>query len=38
LVLLFKGFVAFVFVTIVYKDFSISTKLRSEPVAKETLI
>jgi hypothetical protein len=38
LVLLFKGFVTFVFVTVVYKGFSISTKLRPESVTRETLI
>jgi hypothetical protein len=38
LVLLFKGFVVFAFVTVIYKGFSISTKLRLEPVARKTLI
>jgi hypothetical protein len=38
LVLLFKGLVAFASVTIAYKGFSISTKLRPEPVARKTLI
>jgi hypothetical protein len=38
LVLLFKGLVAFVFVTVAYKSFSINTKLRPELVIRETLI
>jgi hypothetical protein len=36
LILLFKGLVAFVFVTVAYKGFSISIKLRPESVARET--
>jgi hypothetical protein len=38
LILLFKGFVTFVFIIIIYKGFSINTKLRPEPVVKKTLI
>jgi hypothetical protein len=38
LVLLFKGLVTFVSVTVTYKGFSISTKLRPELVIRETLI
>jgi hypothetical protein len=38
LVLLFKGLVTFTFVTVIYKSFSISIKLRPEPVTKKTLI
>jgi hypothetical protein len=38
LVLLFKGFVAFVSVIVTYKGFSISIKLRPEPVVRETLV
>jgi hypothetical protein len=38
LVLLFKGFVAFIFITVIYKGFSINTKLRLKSVAKKTLI
>jgi hypothetical protein len=38
LVLLFKSFVTFVFMTVIYKSFSISIKLRPEPVIKEILI
>jgi hypothetical protein len=38
LVLLFRGLVAFAFVTVAYKGFSISIKLRPELVARETLV
>jgi hypothetical protein len=38
LILLFKGFVVFIFVIVIYKGFSINIKLRSELVTKETLI
>jgi hypothetical protein len=38
LVLLFKGLVTFVSVTVTYKGFSINTKLRPEPVARKTLV
>jgi hypothetical protein len=38
LVLLFEGLVAFVFVIVAYKGFSISTKLRSKSVVRKTLI
>jgi hypothetical protein len=38
LVLLFKGFVTFVFVIVIYKGFSISIKLRLKLVTKKTLI
>jgi hypothetical protein len=38
LVPLFKGFVAFVSVTVAYKGFSISIKLRPELVIRETLV
>jgi hypothetical protein len=38
LVLLVKGFVVFVSVTVMYKGFSINTKLRSELVIRKTLI
>jgi hypothetical protein len=38
LVLLLKGLVMFVFITVTYKGFSISSKLRLKPVIKETLI
>jgi hypothetical protein len=38
LVPLFKGLVAFVSVTVIYKGFSISTKLRPKLVVRETLV
>jgi hypothetical protein len=38
LILLFKGFVVFASVTVVYKGFSINIKLRLKPVARETLV
>jgi hypothetical protein len=38
LILLFKGFVAFISVTIVYKGFSINIKLKLKLVTKEILI
>jgi hypothetical protein len=38
LVLLFKGFIMFVSVTVTYKGFSINTKLRLKLVIRETLI
>jgi hypothetical protein len=38
LILLFKGLVAFVFVIVMYKGFSISTKLRPELVIRKTLV
>jgi hypothetical protein len=38
LVLLLKGFITFVSITVIYKDFSISAKFKPELVAKETLI
>jgi hypothetical protein len=38
LVLLFKGLVTFVSVTITYKGFNISIKLRPELVVRKTLI
>jgi hypothetical protein len=38
LVLLFKGLVTFISVTVVYKGFSINTKLKLKLVAKERLI
>jgi hypothetical protein len=38
LVLLFKGFVMFVFIIVMYKGFSINIKRRPELVIKETLI
>jgi hypothetical protein len=38
LILLFKGLVVFISVTVTYKGFSISTKLKPEPVIKKTLV
>jgi hypothetical protein len=38
LVLLFKGLVMLIFITVIYKGFSISIKLRLKPVIKEALI
>jgi hypothetical protein len=38
LILLFKGFITFVFITVIYKGFSISAKFRPESVARETLV
>jgi hypothetical protein len=38
LVLLFKGFITFIFITVMYKGFSISVKFRLKPVIKKTLI
>jgi hypothetical protein len=38
LVLLFKGFITFVFITVMYKGFSINAKFRSKPVIREALI
>jgi hypothetical protein len=38
LILLFKGLIVFVFITVIYKGFNINTKLRPELVIKETLI
>jgi hypothetical protein len=38
LVLLFKGFVAFVFITVMYKGFSVNTKFKPESVAGKALI
>jgi hypothetical protein len=38
LILLFKGFIMFVFIIVMYKGFSINTKLRLKLVIKETLI
>jgi hypothetical protein len=38
LVLLLKGFVTFVFIIVIYKGFSISTKFRPKPVAEKAFI
>jgi hypothetical protein len=38
LVLLFRGFITFVFIIVIYKGFSISAKFRLESVVRETLI
>jgi hypothetical protein len=38
LVLLLKGFITFVSITVIYKSFSINAKFRPEPVAEKTLI
>jgi hypothetical protein len=38
LILLFKGFITFVFIIVVYKGFSINAKFRPEPVAEKVLI
>jgi hypothetical protein len=38
LVLLFKGFVMFVFIIVIYKGFNISIKLRPKLITKKTLI
>jgi hypothetical protein len=38
LVLLFKGFVMFIFIIVMYKGFSINIKLRPELIAEKTLI
>jgi hypothetical protein len=36
--LLLKGFITFVFITVIYKGFSISVKFRLELVAGEALV
>jgi hypothetical protein len=38
LVPLLKGLIAFIFITVIYKGFSINTKLRPELVIKKALI
>jgi hypothetical protein len=38
LVLLLKGLVAFIFITVIYKGFNISIKLKLKSVAKKILI
>jgi hypothetical protein len=38
LILLFKGFIVFIFIIIIYKGFSINTKLKPELVIKKALI
>jgi hypothetical protein len=38
LVLLFKGFITFVFIIVIYKGFSINAKFRLESVAGKALI
>ena len=38
LVLLFKAFITFIFIIVIYKGFSINTKLKLELVAKKGLI
>jgi hypothetical protein len=38
LVLLLKSLITFVFITVIYKGFSISIKFKLELVAEETLI
>jgi hypothetical protein len=36
--LLLKGFITFVFITVIYKGFSISAKFRPELVTKKALV
>jgi hypothetical protein len=38
LILLLKGFITFVFITVVYKGSSVSTKFKPEPVAGKALV
>jgi hypothetical protein len=38
LILLFKGFITFIFITVTYKSFNISVKFRLKLVTEEALI